>query len=67
MSENKRGAEKKASAEDAWEKAGYLRSAAESAVNSAADSGADSATDIAIAAYARGKARWEAEHPEARE
>jgi hypothetical protein len=80
MSENKRGAKNgagtKPNAEELWEKAGYLRAAALAAcaVAAADASAADAAalatareTDYALAAaYERGKARWKAEHPEAR-
>jgi hypothetical protein len=66
---------KKPTPEELWERAGYLRAAADAAVDfdSAFDAALDAeaadellSSDTAAAAYERGRARWRAEHPEAR-
>jgi hypothetical protein len=64
--------ETKPTAEELWERAGYLRAAFDAALDAAEDS--DTAFDAALAAdaaaaaaanaaYDRGRERWSAEHP----
>jgi hypothetical protein len=59
--------ETKPTPEELWERAGYARAAADAVVGFYDALDDAPAADAVLAAYARGKARWKAEHPEAHE